>query len=135
MNKKNLAKEYATARLQGRLSGNEISFSNNKVFSEEDIEAAFNAGRASIMQDLPELKWVDDLDKVEDFEEVFYEECMTETPFGKYSIRYFYYSKAYMVFLSDEKISMDFRLLNDAKLFVEKDYQNRIKMMLYEKEN
>lgn len=135
MKKKNLAKEYATARLQGRLSGNEISFSNNKVFSEEDIEAAFNAGRASIMQDLPELKWVDDLDTVEDFEEVFYEECMTKTPFGKYSIRYYYYSKAYVVFLSDEKVSMDFRLLNDAKLFVEKDYQNRIKMMLYEKEN
>ena len=65
MERKNLAKEYAVARLQGRLSGNEISFSNNKIFSEEDIEAAFNAGRASIMQDLPELKWIDDLDVVE----------------------------------------------------------------------
>jgi hypothetical protein len=133
MKKKNLAEEYATARLQGRLSGNEISFSNNKVFSEEDIEAAFNAGRASIMQGMPKLKWIDALDKVEDFEEVFYEECITTTPFGEYSIRYFYYSKAYAVFLSGEKISMDFKLLNDAKLFVEKDYQNRIKRMLYEK--
>lgn len=124
---KNLAKEYATARLQGRLSGNEISFSNNKVFSEEDIEAAFNAGRASIMQDLPELKWIDDLAELEDFEE-----CMTKTPFGKYSIRYYYYG-AYVVFFSDEKISMDFKSLDDAKLFVEKDYFNRIKLVLYEK--
>ena len=72
MKKKNLAKEYATARLQGRLSGNEVSFSDNKVFTEEDIECAFSAGRASIMQDMPGLKWVDDLDEVEDFEEVFY---------------------------------------------------------------
>lgn len=129
MEKKNLAREYAAARLQGRLSGNEISFSNNKVFSEEDIEAAFNAGRASIMQDLPELKWVDDLAELEDFEE-----CMTKNPFGKYSIRYYHYYGAYVVFFSDEKISMDFKSLDDAKLFVEKDYFNRIKMTLwYEK--
>jgi hypothetical protein len=128
MEKKNLAREYAAARLQGRLSGNEISFSNNRVFSEEDIEAAFNAGRASIMQDLPELKWVDDLDVVEDFEE-----CMTKSPFGKYSIRYYHYYGAYVVFFSDEKISTDFKSLNDAKLFVEKDYHNRIKIVLYEK--
>ena len=135
MKKKDLAKEYALARLQGRLSGDELSFSDNKVFTEEDIEAAFNAERASVMQDMPELKWIHDLDTVEDFEEVFYEECITTTPFGEYSIRYFYYSKAYVVFLSGEKISMDFKLLNDAKLFAEKDYQNRIKMVIYEKEN
>lgn len=131
MERKNLAKEYAAARLQGRLSGNEISFSNNKVFSEEDIEAAFNAGRASIMQDLPEVKWIDDLAELEDFEE-----CMTKVPFGKYSIRYYYYYyyyRAYVVFFSDEKISMDFKSLDDAKLFAEKDYFNRIKLVLYEK--
>lgn len=129
MERKNLAKEYAAARLQGRLSGNEISFSNNnnnKVFSEEDIEAAFNAGRASIMQDLPELKWIDNLAELEDFEE-----CMTETPFGKYSIRYYCYYGAYVVFFSDEKISGNFKSLDDAKLFVEKDYHNRIKITLY----
>ena len=57
MEKKDLAKEYATARLQGRLSGNEISFSESKVFTEEDIEAAFNAGRESIVENLPEMEW------------------------------------------------------------------------------
>lgn len=57
MEKKDLAKEYATARLQRRLSGNEISFSESKVFTEEDIEAAFNAGRESVVESLPELKW------------------------------------------------------------------------------
>lgn len=129
MERKNLAKEYAVARLQGRLSGNEISFSNNKVFSEEDIEAAFNAGRASIMQDLPELKWIDDLAELEDFEE-----CMTKVPFGKYSIRYYYYYGAYVVFFSDEKISGNFKSLDDAKLFVEKDCHNRIKMLLFHEE-
>ena len=54
---KDLAKEYAFARLQGRLSGNEMSFSENKIFTEEDIEAAFNAGRNSIVENIPELEF------------------------------------------------------------------------------
>jgi hypothetical protein len=57
MKKKDLAKEYALARLQGRLSGNEVSFSENKVFTEEDIEAAFNAGRESVVENIPDLKF------------------------------------------------------------------------------
>lgn len=54
---KDLAKEYALARLHGRLSGNEISFCENKVFTEGDIESAFNAGRESVVENMPELKW------------------------------------------------------------------------------
>ena len=57
MNKKDLAEEYANERLQGRLSGNEISFSDNIVFTEDDIKAAFNAGRESVLESMPELKW------------------------------------------------------------------------------
>ena len=55
MKQKNLAEEYATARLQGRLSGNEVSFSGNKVFTEEDIEDAFDAGRESVLENIPRL--------------------------------------------------------------------------------
>ena len=57
MTQKNLAEEYANERLQGRLSGNEISFSDNIVFTEDDIKAAFNAGRESVTESLPKLKW------------------------------------------------------------------------------
>ena len=57
MERKDLAKEYATARLQGRLSGDEVSFSENKVFTEEDIETAFNAGCESVVENMPELKF------------------------------------------------------------------------------
>lgn len=53
--KKDLAEEYAAARLQGRLSGNEISFSGKEVFTEEDIKAAFNAGRESVVENMPRL--------------------------------------------------------------------------------
>ena len=55
--KKDLAQEYAAARLQGRLSGNEISFSGKEVFTEDDIKAAFNAGRESVVENVPKLKW------------------------------------------------------------------------------
>lgn len=130
MKKKNLAEEYATARLKGRLSGNEMSFSENKIFTEEDIKCAFNAGRESVIENIPNMKWIDDLSAIEDFEEVLREECIATTPFGEYSIRYFYYSKTYVLFFADEKVSNDFKLLNDIKLFAEKDYQNRIKKAL-----
>lgn len=55
--KEDLAVEYALARLQGMLSGNEVSFCENKVFTEGDIETAFNAGRKSIMENIPDLKF------------------------------------------------------------------------------
>jgi hypothetical protein len=57
MKQKDLAKEYALARLHGRLSGNEISFCENKVFTEGDIKSAFNAGRESVVENIPKLKW------------------------------------------------------------------------------
>ena len=55
MTQKDLAKHYTTARLQGRLSGNEFSFCENKVFTEGDIESAFNAGRESVVENIPRL--------------------------------------------------------------------------------
>lgn len=55
MKQKDLAKEYALARLHGRLSGNEFSFCENKVFTEGDIESAFNAGRESVFDSFPKL--------------------------------------------------------------------------------
>ncbi len=44
-------------RLQGRLSGNEVSFSENKIFTEEDIKYAFNAGRESVVENMPDLEF------------------------------------------------------------------------------
>ena len=67
MKQKDLAEEYATARLQGRLSGNEMSFSENKIFTEEDIKAAFNAGRESVVESMPELEWVETTYNLEDY--------------------------------------------------------------------
>ena len=67
MKQKDLAEEYATARLQDRSSGNEIQFDGHKVFTEADIEAAFNAGRESVMENIPELEWVETTYDLEDY--------------------------------------------------------------------
>lgn len=53
--------------MQGRLSGNEISFSGNNVFTEGDIETAFNAGRESVVENMPELEWTETTYNLEDY--------------------------------------------------------------------
>lgn len=60
MERKNLAKEYVQERLGGRKSGNETSLENEALFTAEDIENAFNAGRVSIVNNIPELTFKDD---------------------------------------------------------------------------
>lgn len=57
---KDLAKEYAQERLSERKNGNEISFEDKAIFTAEDIENAFNAGRESVVENIPELDWKDD---------------------------------------------------------------------------
>lgn len=130
MEKKDLAEDYLVKAKENAIYFKGGKFPNMPLFQESDIKAAFNAGRESVVKDMPELEWIDGLNIVDEFEEVFCEECITTTPFGEYSIRYFYYSKTYVLFFADEKVSNDFKLLNDIKLFAEKDYKTRIKQAL-----
>lgn len=81
---KDLAKEYAQERLSERKNGNEISFEDKAIFTVEDIENAFNAGRESVVENMPELKWNNE-DRFGDFCECT-EEGYSNTPFGIYSI-------------------------------------------------
>lgn len=125
MEQKDLAKEYATERLQGRLSGNEVSFSENKVFTEEDIEYAFNAGRESVLENIPKLMWKD----IED-----YRISYAITPFGDYSILW-PTTDNFTIYFNGRHLKLSATKLQQAKQAANEDYQNRIKMVLYEKEN
>lgn len=129
MTQKDLAEEYLDRKIKQE-PFKSLTKGFEYAFSADDLKAAFTAGRESVVESLPKLKWIDGLSITDDFEEVFCEECITTTPFGEYSIRYFYYNKTYVLFFTDEKVSNDFKLLNDIKLFAEKDYQNRIKHAL-----
>ena len=57
MEKKDLSLAYALkeyARLNGQ---SDPIFEDNKCFIFDDIKAAFNAGRESVTESLPKLKW------------------------------------------------------------------------------
>ena len=125
---KDLAKEYATARLQGRLSGNEVSFSENKVFTEGDIEAAFNAGRESVVENIPELEWNEE-DRFGDFCECT-EEGYSETSFGIYSILQWYSSPNITICFAGEQIISNLQSVEQARQIANDDYKKRIKQAL-----
>lgn len=117
MEKKDLAKEYATARLQGRLSGNEISFSESKVFTEEDIEAAFNAGRESVVESLPELEW-----------KGYTPFIHAATPIGRYNIDNF---GIWLLRFNGKEIPLSTgSSLDEAKLAANEHYKLKIKLAL-----
>lgn len=56
MEKKDLAEEYSIKDYE-RLNDSEPISEENLCFSIIDIKAAFNAGRESVIENVPELKW------------------------------------------------------------------------------
>ena len=56
MNKKDLAEEYAIKEYE-RLNDSEPIFEDNKCFTFEDLKAAFEEGRESVVENIPELGW------------------------------------------------------------------------------
>ncbi|WP_455093519.1 hypothetical protein [Prevotella histicola] len=128
MTQKDLAEEYANERLQGRLSGNEISFSDNIVFTEDDIKAAFNAGRESVVENIPELEWKDE-DRRGD-EENYIEESYSLTPFGDYSILKWYAPTDITIYFNGEHFKSNIMSVQQAKQAANEDYKQRIKQAL-----
>ena len=117
MKQKDLAKEYALARLHGRLSGNEISFCENKVFTEGDIESAFNAGRESVVEDASELEW-----------KGYAPFIHAATPIGRYNIDNF---GIWLLRFNGKEIPLSTdSSLEEAKQAANEDYKKRIKQAL-----
>lgn len=57
MKQKNLAKEYLTKAKENAIYFKDGKFPNMPLYQGNDIEAAFNAGRESVVENMPELKW------------------------------------------------------------------------------
>lgn len=55
MNKKDLAKEYLTKAKENAIYFKDGKFPNVPLYQERDIEAAFNAGRESVVENIPRL--------------------------------------------------------------------------------
>ncbi len=57
MIQKDLAEEYLTKAKENAIYFKDGNFPNMPLYQEKDIKAAFNAGRESVVESLPELEW------------------------------------------------------------------------------
>ena len=116
MNKKDIAEEYAIKEYE-RLNDNDPIFEDNLCFSIIDIKAAFNAGRESVVEDIPELEWKG----LEYFQ-------YADTYFGRYNIDDF--GIWFLRFNGVEIPLPTYCSLEDAKQEANNDYKQRIKQAL-----
>ena len=75
MTQKDLAEEFLTKASENAMNFKDINFFKGPFFQENDIKAAFNAGRESVMDSLPEMEWKG----IEYFQ-------YADTYFGRYNI-------------------------------------------------
>ena len=57
MTQKDLAEEYLTNAKENAIYFKDGNFPNMPLYQESDIKAAFNAGRESVVENIPELEW------------------------------------------------------------------------------
>ena len=120
MEKKDLSLAYALkeyARVNGK--GGPI-IGDNRCFTFDDIKAAFNAGRDSVVESLPELEWREEI-------------CKDKYFFEAYALGVYY-----LIILRDSefRVACNYRhfasytSLTAAKQAANEDYKQRIKQAL-----
>lgn len=120
MIQKDLAEEYALKEYEYINEENDLIFEDNKCFTFDDIKEAFNAGRESIIENIPRLNW----------EQRSAYQYTAETPFEKYIIleRIENNKTFYLVKLNDGiHVNTDLQTL---KLYIEGFYLYKIKQVL-----
>lgn len=120
MKHKDLAEEYAIKEYEYINEENDLIFEDNKCFTFNDIKAAFNAGRDSIIETMLRLNW----------EQRSADQYTAETPFEKYIIleRIENNKTFYLVKLNDGiHVNTDLQTL---KLYIEGFYLYKIKQVL-----
>ena len=116
MKQKDLAEEYSIKEYE-RLNDNDPIFEENLCFSIIDIKAAFNAGRESVVEGLPELDWKG----LENFQHA-------DTCFGRYNIDNLVVQV--LRFNGKEIPTPAYCSLEEAKQAANEDYKQRIKQAL-----
>ena len=120
MEKKNLAEEYLTKAKENAIYFKNGNFPNMPLYQEGDIKAAFNAGRESVVENLPELEWTETTYNLEDY-------FLSRNNGWNYSI--FFRGGAFKVCCNSDFIEQ-FISLTAAKQAANEDYKQRIKQTL-----
>ena len=120
MTQKDLAEEYSIKEYEWVNGNSDPIFEDNRCFSFDDIEAAFNAGRESVLESMPKLKWNDFSDGLENY----YASC----PIG-WCYKVSYKVNEFELFCNGCFIGCFF-LIEQAKQAANEDYKQRIKQAL-----
>ena len=120
-----LAKDYARRTSKAKIFSLEQSFLGTpNIFSEKDLEKAFNAGRKSILNNIPKLKWIDggEVSECYPYTEGYY----AWTHFGIYTILRWKSRNNIDMCLNGERLDVTTKDINQAKILVEEDYRIKI---------
>ena len=129
MKQKDLAEKYADLQYKIQQDTPEESPDLSKgIFGHENIVNAFNAGRESVVENIPGLEWNEE-DRFGDFCECT-EEGYSQTPFGIYSILQWYNSPDIAIYFAGEHFKSNFQSVEQAKQAANDDYKKRIKQAL-----
>ena len=128
MENKDLAKNYLGKILESAIYFKKGNFPDMPLYNQKSIIDAFNAGRKSVVENMPELKWNEE-DRFGDFCECT-EEGYSNTPFGIYSILQWYNSPDIAIYFAGELFKSNFQSVEHAKQAANEDYKKRIKQAL-----
>ena len=124
---KNLAEEYLKRKIKED-PFRSLTIDFNFAFSANDIEEAFNAGRESAIENMPELKWEEI--GLYGYRAIYLDVCKARTPLEYFLIRECYMPKEDII-LSGNKFSKGgFKTVEEAKSYATKVYKEEIKEIL-----
>nr|DAN27220.1 MAG TPA: hypothetical protein [Caudoviricetes sp.] len=118
MKQKDLAEEYAQKVFLKSNRSNPMSI-HDLCFSVTDIKAAFNAGRESVVEDMPKLKWA----------KIFEEEPYIAIYSWGFSYKVKFAYSEFNLFCDSRYIGC-YVSLSEAKRAANEDYKKRIKQAL-----
>ena len=117
MTQKDLAEEYLTKAKGNAIYFKDGNFPNMPLYQENDIKAAFNAGRESVVESLPELEW-----------KGYAPFIHAATPIGRYNIDNF---GIWLLRFNGKEIPLSTgSSLEESKQAANEDYKQRIKQAL-----
>lgn len=119
MTHKDLAEEYLAKAKENAIYFKDGNFPNMPLFQGNDIKAAFNVGRESVVENMPELEW-----KNLSYEEEYY----SSYSLG-FSYRVMQRVNEFALFCNDYFLGR-FLSIKQAKQAANEDYKQRIKQVL-----
>ena len=128
MKQNNSAKKYLDKVLGSALYFKEGKFPNMPLYQEKDIEAAFNAGRESVIESASKLEW-EEIGLYGDCG-IYLDVCKADKPLANFSIRKWYSPKDIELLNNDFTIRGGFKSIEEAKYYAIKVYEERIKEAL-----